>query len=50
MKLLSCQGLVKRYGSSRALDGVDLTFEAGAPIALIGPNGAGKTYVRVPPL
>lgn len=43
MKLLSCQGLVKRYGSSRALDGVDLTLEVGAPIALIGPNGAGKT-------
>ena len=43
MKLLSCQGLVKSYGSSRALDGVDLSLEAGAPIALIGPNGAGKT-------
>jgi ABC-type multidrug transport system ATPase subunit len=43
VKLLSCQGLVKSYGSSRALDGVDLSLEAGAPIALIGPNGAGKT-------
>ena len=43
MKLLSCQGLAKSYGSSRALDGVDLSLEAGAPIALIGPNGAGKT-------
>ena len=43
MKLLSCEGLVKSYGSSRALDGVDLSLDVGAPIALIGPNGAGKT-------
>lgn len=43
MSVLNCQNLVKQYGSSRALAGVDLTLEAGAPIALIGPNGAGKT-------
>jgi len=43
VKLLSCQNLVKKYGSTNALDGVDLVLEAGAPIALIGPNGAGKT-------
>lgn len=43
MSLLSCQNLVKKYGNAHALDGVDLTLEAGAPIALIGPNGAGKT-------
>lgn len=43
MNLLNCQGLAKHYGSSHALDGVDLSLESGAPIALIGPNGAGKT-------
>jgi len=43
VNLLNCRGLVKKYGSTRALDGIDLTLDAGAPIALIGPNGAGKT-------
>ena len=43
MKLLNCRGLLKQYGNLRALDSIDLTLEAGAPIALIGPNGAGKT-------
>ena len=43
MNVLICKSLVKQYGSNRALDNVDLTLEAGAPIALIGPNGAGKT-------
>lgn len=41
--LATCRGLVKRYGRVRALDGLDLTLVAGAPIALVGPNGAGKT-------
>ena len=43
MSILSCQNLVKKYGSIHALAGIDLSLEAGAPIALIGPNGAGKT-------
>ncbi len=41
--LLSCKALVRRYGRTRALDGVDLELAGGAPIALVGPNGAGKT-------
>ena len=42
MSNVSVNGIVKRFGRTRALDGV--TFEAGAGITgLLGPNGAGKT-------
>jgi len=36
-------GVVKRYGAVRALDGLDLSVPTGAVVGLIGPNGAGKT-------
>jgi len=36
-------GLVKTFGSTRALDGVDLTIRSGTVYGLLGPNGAGKT-------
>ncbi|MFI5807446.1 ABC transporter ATP-binding protein [Streptomyces sp. NPDC051561] len=36
-------GLVKRYGSRTAVDGLDLTVAAGTVTAVLGPNGAGKT-------
>ncbi|MGI8665443.1 MAG: ABC transporter ATP-binding protein [Jatrophihabitans sp.] len=36
-------GLVKRYGSRTALDGVSLTVQPGQLLALLGTNGAGKT-------
>jgi ABC-2 type transport system ATP-binding protein len=40
-------GLVKRYGRTRALDGLDLVAERGQVVAVLGPNGAGKTtFVR----
>jgi branched-chain amino acid transport system ATP-binding protein len=41
--LLRVRGLAKRFGSLRALDGVDLDVAEGALTGLIGPNGAGKS-------
>ena len=41
------RALVKRYGKTRALDGLDLAAESGQVVAVLGPNGAGKTtFVR----
>jgi ABC-2 type transport system ATP-binding protein len=36
-------GLVKRYGTATAVDGLTLTAAAGEVTAILGPNGAGKT-------
>ncbi|SNR78628.1 oleandomycin transport system ATP-binding protein [Haloechinothrix alba] len=42
------EGLVKRFGQTTALDGVDLAVRPGTVLGLLGPNGAGKTTaVRV---
>jgi ABC-2 type transport system ATP-binding protein len=40
---LACQQLSKRYGSTTALAGVDLSVEPGELLGLLGPNGAGKS-------
>src|SRR5215472_15054210 len=37
------RGLVKRFGATLALRGVDLAVPAGTVCGLLGPNGAGKT-------
>jgi ABC-2 type transport system ATP-binding protein len=42
---IDAKGLVKSYGSVRALAGVDLEAEEGTVLGLLGPNGAGKTTV-----
>jgi ABC-2 type transport system ATP-binding protein len=45
--IIEARGLTKRFGKTQALDGLDLTAEAGQVVALLGPNGAGKTtFVR----
>src|SRR5438045_6529853 len=41
--IIEAQGLTKRFGDVRALDGLDLVAESGHVTALLGPNGAGKT-------
>jgi ABC-2 type transport system ATP-binding protein len=41
--IIEAEGLTKRYGDVRALDGIDLVAESGHVTALLGPNGAGKT-------
>jgi branched-chain amino acid transport system ATP-binding protein len=41
--VLSCQGLVKKFGGITATNKVSLDLRRGARHALIGPNGAGKT-------
>jgi ABC-2 type transport system ATP-binding protein len=45
---IEAEGLVKHYGRTRALNGLDLRVEQGTVYGLLGPNGAGKTTaVRV---
>ncbi|QJY45068.1 ATP-binding cassette domain-containing protein [Pseudonocardia broussonetiae] len=41
--VIDVRGLVKTYGDTTALAGVDLTARAGSVLGLLGPNGSGKT-------
>jgi ABC-2 type transport system ATP-binding protein len=41
--LLRVEGLIKSYGTRRAVDGVSFQVRAGQTVGLLGPNGAGKS-------
>src|SRR6202047_4736277 len=43
MACIEARGLRKAFGTTIALDGMDLRVEEGRILGLIGPNGAGKT-------
>jgi ABC-2 type transport system ATP-binding protein len=46
--MIDARGISKSFGSTLALDRVDLQVEAGTVLGLLGPNGAGKTtLVRI---
>jgi ABC-2 type transport system ATP-binding protein len=41
--VVDISGLARRFGSTKAVDGLDLRLAPGQVLALLGPNGAGKT-------
>jgi oleandomycin transport system ATP-binding protein len=41
--MIEAEGLVKTFGETRALDGIDMVAGEGTVFGLLGPNGAGKT-------
>jgi ABC-2 type transport system ATP-binding protein len=43
MLCIEARGLYKNFGSTVALDGLDMNVESGRIVGLIGPNGAGKS-------
>ena len=43
MPAVIAEGLVKRFGTTEALRGVDLSVERATVLGVLGPNGAGKT-------
>jgi ABC-2 type transport system ATP-binding protein len=43
IQAIEAEGLVKSFGDTRAVDGVDLSVAQGAVYGVLGPNGAGKT-------
>ena len=46
--MIEAKGITKAFGTTLALDHVDLEVEAGTVLGLLGPNGAGKTtLVRI---
>ena len=48
MSAISVSGLVKTFGATRALDGLELEVAEGEVHGFLGPNGAGKsTTIRV---
>ena len=43
MAKIELQGLVKEYGKTRAVHGIDLTIEDGEFVVFVGPSGCGKS-------
>ena len=41
--MITCHQLTKTYGTTRAVDGIDVTVEPGRVTGFLGPNGAGKS-------
>ena len=41
--VIEADGLIKQFGSTKALQGVDFAVERGTVLGVLGPNGAGKT-------
>src|SRR5687768_11474119 len=41
--MIAAKGLVKRFGSFTAVDGIDVEVRAGEAFGFLGPNGAGKS-------
>jgi daunorubicin resistance ABC transporter ATP-binding subunit len=41
--MIEAEGLHKRFGTTQALDGLDLAAPSGSVLGVLGPNGAGKT-------
>ena len=44
---IEASGLVKHFGKTTALAGIDLVARQGAVLGLLGPNGAGKPDTRL---
>ena len=45
MLCIETNNLTKKYGSSLAVDGIDLEIKSGQVFGFLGPNGAGKSTV-----
>src|SRR5665213_1233596 len=43
--VIDAKNLIKSYGATEVLRGIDLQVERGTVLALLGPNGAGKTTI-----
>lgn len=43
MKIVKTENLVRKYGSKKALDGINLEIDQGKIVGILGPNGSGKT-------